>query len=217
MASGAQVFVESLSADGALADARGGPLARADGRYDRWTALVRALESRSGRLFSVHGQWLAWRTGLAIAPSPRIAADDLDLMWKVRLSGGRVRLVRGARFYEVKPPPGRERDEQALRRARAFLQCMPTLRAGPSIDVLSRIQLALYKHAPRAAPWCLLALAVVLPLCFALSSPLAGAVAAVAVVGAALAGYRLARLMRTIVRAERAAAQGLSDRWETGR
>ena len=41
---------------------------------------MRAFESRFGKLFSVHGQLMAWRSCLGILPTPGYAADDLDLM-----------------------------------------------------------------------------------------------------------------------------------------
>lgn len=217
MACGAQVFVKSLAADGLCQAEDWAPLERVDGRYDRWTAKVRAFESRSGRLFSVHGQLLAWRASLALVPAHGIAADDLDLMWKARSSGACVRLVPAARFFEVKPPAGPEREQQALRRARAFLQCMPTLRAGPKIDALSRLQLALYRYGPRAAPWATLALALLtVSALVALMSAEMVLIAALLLTLTWRLGRGFASVLRTIARAGRAqAAQSLTDRWET--
>ena len=83
MACGAQWFVRDLDPAGAFRARDGGAFVRADGRYDRWTAVVRRLESQSGRLFSVHGQLLAWRSELGLRATAGLAADDLDqLAWR---------------------------------------------------------------------------------------------------------------------------------------
>ncbi|MCB9913571.1 MAG: glycosyltransferase [Planctomycetes bacterium] len=78
LACGEQVFVDDLDdLDAARPAAQG---------WDRWTARVRRLESRCGALFSVHGQLLAWRAELGLAPRAGVAADDVDLMLQARAS-----------------------------------------------------------------------------------------------------------------------------------
>jgi len=219
MASGAQVFVRELAADGSVGASHVGQ--RAAGLYDRITARVRALESRCGRLFSVHGQLLAWRASLAIAPRG-LAADDLDLMLQVRARGARTRLIGAARFFEVKPRKGAERERQALRRAQAYVQCMRALPAGlGACGGLERLQLQLYRRLPSAMPWLLLLAAAAVPLCaWSQGGWRAGSVALALIVMLALVppGRRLVELMHVIVRAGRREKQlPLSDRWETAR
>jgi glycosyltransferase involved in cell wall biosynthesis len=223
MACGAQRFVAALSLDGRAA---GGAESTA-GLYDRGTAWVRRLESRFGRLFSVHGQLLAWRSDLQLAPTPGFAADDLDLMLQARLAGRRVRLVRGAEFQELKTPPGEAREAQALRRARAYVQFLghPRMRElARHGGVLARAQVGLYRRAPLWAPFAwpwLLALAALLALAlqFAFGPPAAlGFLAGVALTWMVGIGRRLARLMDVIRRAQREEARAsLADRWETPR
>ncbi|MBK7641573.1 MAG: glycosyltransferase [Planctomycetes bacterium] len=119
-------------------------------RYDRWTARVRRLESRFGALFSVHGQLLAWRTGLGLVPTLGMAADDLDLMLQARRKG-RVRLVASARFLEEKCAPGVLADEQALRRARAYVQLVRA-RHAPLSGLLGSLQWLFYRRVPLLVP-----------------------------------------------------------------
>lgn len=227
LACGAQELVRDLAADGTCRGAAGGEPVPALGLYDHWTALVRRFESSYGRLFSVHGQLLAWRVVLELAPRAGIAADDIDLMLQARASRGRrgtrpdkVRLVPRARFLEVKTPPGAARERQALRRARAYFQVLRD-RGAPGSGLLDRLQWAFYRHVPGAAPWILLALALAAP---ALAWLLAGArgavVAALLVVGLALMppGRRLVRLMLVIARARGSERKGtIGDRWEMER
>ncbi len=118
LACGSQRFVRALPEDGSTASLGGGS---GGDVYDRLTDLVRVLESRAGRLFSVHGQLLAWRSSLRLLPRPAIAADDLDLMLQARIAGTRVERIAAARFFEVKPR-GWARRHQTARRARAFMQ-----------------------------------------------------------------------------------------------
>jgi GT2 family glycosyltransferase len=118
--------------------------------YDRWTARVRRLESRFGRLFSVHGQLLAWRAGLGLVPTLGIAADDLDLMLQARRHG-RVRLVPSAVFLEEKCAAGPLADEQALRRARAYVQLVRARRS-PLRGLLGSLQWQFYARAPFCVP-----------------------------------------------------------------
>jgi hypothetical protein len=223
MACGTQRFVRSLADDGTTRAAQGGELADAAGLYDRWTALVRRLESRRGRLFSVHGQLLAWRASLGLAPTPGLAADDLDLMLQARLAPSAIRLVPAARFLEVKTPAGAQRRAQELRRARAYLQFLrhPRMaelarRGGPA----ERLQVALYRRLPPAAPWLFLLAALLAAAAIASLHP-AGAWLVLALIACALLfapARRLARLLRVIARARRAEARlSLTDRWETPR
>jgi glycosyltransferase involved in cell wall biosynthesis len=118
--------------------------------YDRWTARVRRLESRCGMLFSVHGQLLAWRAALDLVPTLGIAADDLDLMLQARRRG-RVRLVDSAVFLEEKCAPGPLADEQALRRARAYVQFVRAQRAGLS-GAAGWLQWQFYRRVPLLVP-----------------------------------------------------------------
>lgn len=223
MACGAQRFVSAVAAGGATPQ---GDESTA-GLYDRITAWVRVLESRAGRLFSVHGQLLAWRTDLGLVPTPGFAADDLDLMLQARLAGARVELAPGARFLEVKTPPGAVREAQALRRARAYVQFLRHPRMGELArhgGAWSRLQVALYRRAPlwapRAWPLVLLACAAcVWVLMITLGTPAAlgflGGVALTLLVGP---GRRFASLMDVIRRAEQEESRGsLGDRWETPR
>jgi hypothetical protein len=185
------------------------------------------VESLRGRLFSVHGQLLAWRTDLGLAPTPGFAADDLDLMLQARLAGARVRLAPGAVFLELKTPPGEVREAQALRRARAYLQFLGHPRMHELArhgSPLARAQVALYRRAPlwapRALPWLSLAAAAcALALQLAFGPPAAlGFLAGVALTLLVGVGRRYARLMDVIRRAElEEARSSLGDRWETPR
>jgi glycosyltransferase involved in cell wall biosynthesis len=118
--------------------------------WDRWTARARRLESRFGVLFSVHGQLLAWRAGLGLVPTLGIAADDLDLMLQAR-AHGRVRLVSSAVFLEEKCAPGARADEQALRRARAYVQLVRAQR-NPLRGLVGALQWQFYRRAPFCVP-----------------------------------------------------------------
>jgi len=223
MACGAQRFVSEVSPGG-----RPRATTRSTaGLYDCATAAVRRLESRFGRLFSVHGQLLAWRTDLGLVPTPGFAADDLDLMLQARLAGARVRLVAHASFLEVKTPPGEVREAQALRRARAYLQFLRHPRLGELArhgGPFARAQVALYRRAPlwapRAWPWLLVACAVAAAaLQLAWGAPAAmGFLAGVALTLLVGVGRRFARLMDVIRRAELEESRAsLADRWETPR
>jgi len=214
LASGAQEVVHEL-------DGRG-PLRSAADLYDRASELVRALESRSGRLFSVHGQLLAWRAGRGLAPAPRLAADDLDLVFQARARGGRVRRLADARFQEARTPPGPIADAQALRRARAYFQALdgrPAAALGPA--ALDRLQWAFYRRVPGRAPeLAALGAGLGLGLAYAAGGPLA----ALGLAGAGLAalasrrGRGVLRTLRVIARARPAASwRGSSDRWEMPR
>jgi len=218
MACGTQRFVADLAEDGTL-----GPLADAAEPFDRWTARVRRLESRSGRLFSVHGQLLAWRAGLGLRPRDGIAADDLDLVLQVRArpdAPKRVEIVSGAVFVERKTPAGPARRAQALRRARAYVQIVRA-DSPPAADVLSRLQTSLYRSLPLAAP----ELTLLAPLSAALVAGLllgAGGLI-LAAVATALAltsppGWRWVKLVLLIRAARRLESEGsLPERWEMAR
>ncbi len=228
MACGEQTFVDRLATDG-LAPGVGGPAAPdAGGRYDHWTARVREFESLRGRLFSVHGQCLAWRRSLELTPTAGIAADDIDLMLQARAAGARVRLVEGARFFEVKSARGGPREGQALRRAQAYFQVFQRSSAsGPRAlgsGPWNTLQWWAYRYLPAATPWLVLML-VLLSLTFLLLAAASGHLSWWFAGGLILAGAALAfvpavrdalRLLWVIQRAHRSSA-ALDDRWEMPR
>ncbi|GJM23347.1 MAG: hypothetical protein DHS20C15_32620 [Planctomycetota bacterium] len=225
MACARQQFAETLGEDGrALAPGRLA-LTDAAGTYDRLTAAVRAWESRGGRLFSVHGQLLAWRASLGLRPTPGIAADDLELMLGVRAAGLGVALAPGAVFVEEKPPAGAGRRTQEIRRARAYVQIAPRFRASPGSGLLTRLQFAAYRYLPLNAPWLLPVVALLGPslLIFGLRSftgLVIGNLLALAVIVFlwSPAGRKAVRLLTIISTARRMQAMGeLSDRWEMPR
>ena len=153
MACASQRFVRALPEDGSCPGEGGAALERADEAWDRWTAAVRRLESRTGRLFSVHGQWLAWRADLGLAPTGGVAADDVDLMLQVRASARpRVELLADARFFEEKPPAGEAYQLQGLRRARAWFQVFDGRRAPAGLTGLDRLQWWSYARLPGHLP-----------------------------------------------------------------
>jgi len=172
----------------------------------------------------VHGQLLAWRAGLDLAPTPGMAADDLDLMLQARGQGARVERVPSALFYEARPRDPAERGAQALRRARAYVQFLEHPRIaelstrGGSLD---RLQGQAYRTLPTASPWLLPLLAVLLVAVTGLTLG-AGVATGVLLLLLALAaspvGRRLIALLRVIAAARRReAADGMTDRWETAR
>jgi len=192
--------------------------------YDRWSSAARALESRSGRLFSVHGQLVAWRASSGILPRPGLAADDLNLMFQVRASGRGVRRVADALFLEPKTPRGAAARSQGLRRARAYFQALQGRRAPLGEGLLDRAQWAFYAHVPRRAPELVLlgALAIVsLATWWGGGIAAAGALAALAGAAALPAPRRALELLGWIRRARREAALGSGraarDRWEMAR
>jgi hypothetical protein len=224
LACAAQRFVADLAGDGSCRGADLGEPREAGGLYDAWTARVRALESRAGALFSVHGQLCAWRSSLGLAPSEGIAADDLDLMLQARCAGMRVARVGRARFLEVKTAPGARRDEQALRRARAYVQFLGHPRMAELAQCggpLRRLQVAAYRRLPTAAPWLAPSAAAAAVLAsYALGSVMLAAPAALVLAAMALSppGRRLARLCATIAgAARRESREPLGERWETVR
>lgn len=222
MATGAQRFVESLAGDGSLRARDGSALARADTLYDRLTAAVRALESRAGLVFSVHGQLMAWRRALDLRPTPGIAADDLDLMLQARARGVPIRRVPDARFFEVRAPRGIEREKQAVRRARAWVQFARGGRAAELARAggrLARWQAAAYARlSSRGAPWGTALLVAVFAAGYA-AGPWAALAVALACIAAALPLALVAWRVRVRIQiAEVLEARGtMGDRWETAR
>ncbi len=209
MVSGVQSLHSSLPRDGSVPAEE-----TAMGLYDSWTRAVRRMESRSGRLFSVHGQLLAWR--LVLRLSPRVlVADDLELMLELRrrYPSHKVRMIEGARFHEER---SRERGAQDLRRARAYLQAAPLMDA-----TTLGVQGWLYRHLPPSVP----ALAA-----FALFSAcacawagwglygLGGLLSLMCLLSAHPASRRVLSLLWVIERARRAERDGSQAiRWETAR
>jgi len=221
MACGSQEFVADLADDGTTRSRQGGPLNTAPGLYDRWTAVVRALESRSGKLFSVHGQLLAWRADLGLAPTPGIAADDIDLMRQTRALGFAVVKLPDARFLEVKTPAGPGRDAQEKRRARAYFQVLGSCRLPPGSPMIDRTQFALYRWLPKCAP---LGLALGITAAVLLSwwawgstaGLAASAVAALALISRP--GRRLVHLLAVVDAARRSErVEEPGDRWQMAR
>ncbi len=215
LASGRQCFRSELG-EGELAPTEGSAPSPAS-RWDRWTERLRALESRRGILFNVHGQLMAWRAAYGLTPTPGLAADDLDLVMQVRARRlGRVRLVERALFFEEKPRDPRARRAQALRRMRAFLQAMRA-RPVPRSGLVERAQWLAYRWLPPLLP--AIGLAVLLA-GLALGARWDGARggALAFVLGAAICatspGRALLGRLATITRAELAErARPLPDHW----
>jgi glycosyltransferase involved in cell wall biosynthesis len=184
------------------------------GLYDHWTRSVRRYESRKGRLFSVHGQLLAWRADQGLTPRA-LAADDLELMLELRRSHPErtVRMIEGAVFHEERSP---DRADQDLRRARAYLQALPMMKASGLGS-----QAWFYSRVPALAP----VIAVLVLSIAALSVGVVGGavmlslfVAALALMTLHPATKRLLGLLLVIERARRAErAESLSTSWETAR
>jgi len=222
MATGAQVFVESLAQDGSLCARDGGALRPAGSFYDHASALIRSIESRFGLVFSMHGQLMAWRRSLALQPTAGIAADDLDLMLQARVARARIVRCGEARFYEVRAPRGEARRQQAIRRARAFHQFLrhpgiAELRHAGSW--LARRQAALYLQAGRArGPWTILALGSITA-----AGWWFGPNAAIAVTALNALLFLPAWVLLRIVRSRMEIAEALEarapmgERWETAR
>lgn len=126
MACGVQRYVRANDERAREDPSPAGPrsLASDAGLYDRLFAAARSLESCLGALLSVHGQLLAWRASLDLAPPDGRAADDLELVVAARdrSPAPRVRAVAAARFFEQRAAEGAPRAAQALRRARAWFQ-----------------------------------------------------------------------------------------------
>jgi len=129
MATGAQAYLttEAWTQRGAGAHAgAAAPHTRPNDMrpYDRLFGFVRRCESRFGALLSVHGQLLAWRMSLALAPPDGRAADDLELVVAARdrPRPPRVCLLSAARFFERRARGAAAEDAQAMRRARAWFQ-----------------------------------------------------------------------------------------------
>jgi hypothetical protein len=225
MACGAQRFVADLAGDGRAVGAGGEPLVDRGAVFDRLTARVRRLESQRGRLFSVHGQLLAWRAALELAPTPGIAADDIDLMLQVRESHAadpsrawRVELVASATFLEIKTEEPARAAEQELRRARAYVQ---VVRAWDGKPAARGFQWAFYRNVPLAAPAATVFAVALAPALGAALAGTVGALLALAIVGAAAAtgrGRGWLRLVRRIHEANRMQRENvLPERWEMAR
>lgn len=219
LACGAQVFVEELAEDGRLRSSAGGELRPAAGFYDRLTAWVRRCESRSGRLFSVHGQLMAWRRSLDLEPRAGLAADDIALRQDARRRGARVELIPGARFFEVKLERSLRPDDQAVRRAAAYFQVMRALQPVPG--AADRLQFLVYRYGPEWTPWLapLVLLAALVGVGLWLGPiALAAFAAAVAIAALTPVGRRLIELLWIMERARRLERrQGLADGWEMAR
>jgi len=216
LACGAQEFCHAIAPDGRPTAPGGGEVAPAAELYDRATAVVRRLESRLGRLFSLHGQLCAWRAGEGLEPTSGIAADDLELMFRARARGFAVRRVADARFLEVKRQ-GTIARAQAHRRALAYYQAVRGRRSALGRHPLDRLQWVLYRTLPGAAPYGLGALFVVATLAAGLRFGESGSVLAAVLLALALAlppGRTLARRLVTIARAGQAPLV-LGDRWDT--
>ena len=220
MATGAQTFVESLADDGQVRASDGGELGRANTLYDVLTARVRSLESRFGLVFSVHGQLMAWRRELALSPTPGIAADDLDLMLQVRARGLGIACVRSARFFEIRAPRGKERDSQAIRRARAYVQFRNHPRAEALVlsgSIAARVQAWSYLHADVIS---ILAMSLLCAIAVACALPFSGVVMLVTLPSAVLLVSLLMRASPFAWLALAKVQEGratLEDRWETAR
>lgn len=221
MVSGAQEFVASLADDGSCRAADGGVPAPAGSRFDRVTARVRRLESRCGRVFSVHGQALAWRRDLALVPPRGFVADDIELMLQVRAAGRRVVVAPDARFLELKVPPGDARDSQVRRRAAGYFHLVRRTAHPLRGGALDRAQWLCYRWLPGAAPL-LAVVATAAPgaVAWLALGPVVGLGAQVAAVAAwfTVPGADLARLLSAIARGSREERTGtVSDSWEMAR
>jgi GT2 family glycosyltransferase len=222
MACASQLFVPDLAQDGSCPGADGSERnSMADG-WDRGTAAIRRLESRFGKLFSVHGQWLAWRADLGLRPGQGVAADDVDLMLQVRGSARpRVELLEALKFYEIKPAAGKALDSQALRRARAWFQAFGPEQDRTPLRGVDRLQAGIYATLPRHAPELVLVAMLTFPvLSYFVAGPLAGllAFAIVALVGLAPRERGWRRTLRLIAEARRLEGQlAMAEDWEMQR
>ncbi|QDU68956.1 glycosyltransferase [Engelhardtia mirabilis] len=218
MASGTQEFVRDLAADGRCVGADGAEALPAGDRYDRITALVRRIESRFGRVFSVHGQALCWRADLALLPPRGFVADDIDLMLQVRAAGRRVVLVDGARFLEPKVAAGDARESQVRRRAAGYFHLVRRTAHPLRGGLLDRLQWFAYRWLPGATPWLAALLSVALPaLVWARWGGPSGSACAlfVALLWLSPPGRGLRRLLADIARGSREERAGqVSDSWE---
>lgn len=142
VASGMQRYAQTLQ--------NGVPHGDSRDLYDFASEEVRALESRFGVLFSVHGPWLAIRAAAGAVPREGIGADDLDLSLQIRERGWRAVLLRDVLFYEWKPP-GELLDIQRIRRARAYFEVMD-LHGRDCLQIrprpLGAVQFLLYAFGP---------------------------------------------------------------------
>jgi cellulose synthase/poly-beta-1,6-N-acetylglucosamine synthase-like glycosyltransferase len=222
MACGTQVFTAELAHDGRCTAPDGGAPRPVGEAWDHFTAAVRRLESRWGKLFSVHGQWLAWRADLDLCPRTGVAADDVDLMLQVRSGArGRVRMLPDARFYECKPRSSAAARAQGLRRARAWFQVFAKPSGAAGLRKWDRLQWWSYAHLPGLLPWLGLAagLSAGLLAAWAFGLPgLALALVALSVLLAAPTGRAWLRTLRLIAEARHLERLGaLPEAWEMSR
>lgn len=216
MACGAQRFVHALDAAGEPPRAviGAGPAATP---WDRWTAAVRRFESRRGKLFSVHGQLLAWRTELGLRPRAGVAADDLDLSITLRREhpARSIRMLSAAIFYELKPQAADDAAGQALRRARAYFQAWRDGGSAPGLQAWCYRVLPAW--APRLATVVVVAALILSALYFgALGFAVCAAILALCAMTAL--GRHLLRLLTVIEKARRAERrEPLATRWEMQR
>lgn len=215
-----QVFVHELPDSGDAAQAAGGHLACE--AWDRVTRSIRRIESHWGKLFSVHGQWLAWRADLQLSPAPGVAADDVDLMLQARVSARPwVRMLPGLFFYETKPEAGTALDQQALRRARAWFQVFARPNVLQGWRGLDRLQGTLYAWLPGMAPGlAVLLIVAATALSLIVTGPRAGwlvmpLLAAMAFSGPGRAWRRTLGLIHRAKRLER--AEAMEEAWEMSR
>ena len=222
MATGRQQFVDELPDDGVWSEARAGEARVAADLFDRATAVVRRVESRFGKLFSVHGQLLCWRASLGILPAFQVAADDLDLMLQVRdRDGALVRYLSNAVFLECKTPLVEASSGQALRRARAYFQALGSRGAPRGDSLLGRLQWMFYRYVPTWTPVLVPALILSLLVLAAIASGTSAVLVLSACVALALAtppGRFVVRLLSVIYKARKLEArEPMSERWEMAR
>jgi cellulose synthase/poly-beta-1,6-N-acetylglucosamine synthase-like glycosyltransferase len=222
MVCGGQRMVAALAADGTLTAPDGRALGGKTTVYDALTALVRRAESALGIVFSVHGQLMAWRASLELHPTRGFAADDLDLMLQARCKGARIAIAPRALFFEARPSDAADREVQAARRARAYLQFLAHPRRGELAaagGALARMQAALYLNLPATC-------AAVLVACFAaylatwlwpLPAALAWGVRIASLAVSLPLALAVRRTFGSAGRAARASDRPLRDRWETAR
>jgi len=224
---GAQRFVLRLPESGDPGGLDVNRLGSAAEPYDRLSSAVRAFESRSGRCFSVHGQFLMWRSELGLAPTLGIAADDLDLMLQLRHErapqpGQPWRVVRAGdvHFFEEKTAEAGSAQSQALRRARAYFQVLRRSEP-PRRDVLGSAQWYAYRYGPLIAPY---AAPLVLVALLIGAGEVAGSVGQVLFVIALIAGLvspfgrrfvQLLRIMSQAARLDR--REEMPEQWEMAR
>lgn len=221
MACGSQCFVAGLSDDGHTPGTEEKPLLPAGDIYDHWTARVRQWESRSGKLFSVHGQLLAWRAELNLKPTPGLAADDLDLMLQARKHDVRIEKLNNVHFYELKILTDPHRKTQRIRRAQAYVQFMLTEGVRHKEKGWGGRQWWWYRTIPLSAPWLAILMQCAVPAIgwfFAGPGASVGAFFILAAAWITPAGRTAAGLLTVIAQAQWIHnRRPLTDRWEMAR